>query len=151
MKRRFLKLLARPRPLPHSFLVRAETLGLNGKIAPSKSAIAMGCIGIGSQGGLHLKNRRWEISGIEVVALCDVAGTSNSQSFKDGQDAGASDCFHTGDFREVLARPEVDAVLIALPDHWHALPVILLLAAKTVLHREAVFHDDSGRARHGQR
>ncbi len=98
----------------------------------------MGFIGIGSQGGLHLKNRLGNKQ-IQVVALCDVAGEQLTKAKKTVKDAGGSDCFATQDFREVLARPEVDAVLMALPDHWHALPVILAAQAGKHCYTEKPF------------
>lgn len=139
MKRRsFLKLLATS-AAGASFpsLVRAETLGLNGKIAPS-NRITMGFIGIGAQGGLHLKNRLGNEL-IQVTALCDVDGEQLKKAEQRVKEAGKSACFTTRDFREVLARHDVDAVLMALPDHWHALPVILAAQAGKHCYTEKPF------------
>lgn len=98
----------------------------------------MGFIGLGSQGSLHLKNRLGNKL-IEVVALCDVDGEQLNKAQNTVQAAGGSACFATRDFREILARPEVDSVLTALPDHWHALPVILAAQAGKHCYTEKPF------------
>ena len=139
MKRRsFLKLLASS-AAASSFpsIVRAETLGLNGGTAPS-NRITMGFIGIGSQGGLHLKNRLGNDL-IQVVALCDVDGELLKKAQATVKNAGKSEAFATKDFREILGRADVDSVLMALPDHWHALPVILAAQAGKHCYTEKPF------------
>jgi predicted dehydrogenase len=139
MKRRsFLKLLASSAAVS-SFpsIVRAETLGRNGGIAPS-NRIAMGFIGLGGQGSLHLRNRLGN-EFIQVVALCDVDGEQLRKAEDKVKEAGKPACFVTKDFRELLARPDVDAVLMALPDHWHALPVILAAQAGKDCYTEKPF------------
>jgi len=83
--------------------------------------IVMGCIGTGGQG-------RGDMGGflgfeeIQVVAVCDVAG-QHRQLAKDMVDQryGNQDCKVYGDFREITSRADIDAVLIATPDHWHAI------------------------------
>ncbi|HRJ73584.1 MAG TPA: Gfo/Idh/MocA family oxidoreductase [Terrimicrobiaceae bacterium] len=116
-------------------LVRAETLGGNGGVAAS-NRITMGIIGLGSQGILHLRNNLSNPA-LQIVALCDVdrerlaaARGVMKSGYADrtasGEFSGAQE---TQDFREVLARADVDTVLCALPDHWHALPVILAVQA----------------------
>jgi len=82
--------------------------------APS-SRITMGCIGLGGKGTGNMKGFKG-MSGCEVVAVCDADVKHMGQA---GQAAGlkASSCYT--DFREVLARDDIDAVTIATPDHWH--------------------------------
>jgi len=57
-----------------------------------------------------------------VVAVCDVAARHRAMA-KDMVDRtyGNTDCRAYENFRDVLARPDIDAVLIATPDHWHAI------------------------------
>ena len=85
-----------------------------GADAPS-SRITMGCIGVGGQGTSDMKGFKGQ-SGCEVVAVCDV---DVSHAEKAAQAAGldAKACYK--DFRDVLARGDIDTVLIATPDHWH--------------------------------
>jgi len=84
--------------------------------APSKR-IAMGCIGIRNMGGGHLSSLIGNPE-VQVVALCDV----DAKILADGKkkvEAKYSGVATTNDFRELLARPDIDAVMIATPDHWH--------------------------------
>lgn len=133
MKRRsFLKLLSTG-AVASTFpsIVRAETLGLNGKISPS-NRVNLALIGLGSQGSLHLKNNLGN-DRMQFVALCDVdrerldlGKKVLEEGYADRRESGVfRGVFETQDFREVIARSDVDALLIVLPDHWHALPTIL--------------------------
>lgn len=55
-----------------------------------------------------------------VVALCDVYKPNLDRALEYVNDYyGNKDCFTTADFREIITRPDVDAVVIATPDHWH--------------------------------
>jgi predicted dehydrogenase len=86
---------------------------------PANDRIGFAGIGMGGQG-------RGDLGGflgfpqIQTVAVCDVVGR-HCQMAKEMVDRryGNTDCTMHGDFREVLARPDVDAVLIGTPDHWH--------------------------------
>jgi hypothetical protein len=84
----------------------------------------MGGIGIGNMGrgdqGAFLKR-----GDVQYVAACDVQQRSRDQSKKkiDGHYKN-TDCKTYNDFREMLARPDLDAIHCATPDHWHALIVI---------------------------
>ncbi len=101
-----------------------------GAAAPSER-ITVGCIGVGRMGTGDLREALG-FSQVQVVAVCDV----DSNRVKDAQrrvesrhrDRGAGDsykgCATYGDFRELLAQGDIDAVQIATPDHWHALPAI---------------------------
>jgi predicted dehydrogenase len=83
--------------------------------------IVMGCIGMGGQG-------RGDMGGflgfeeVQVVAVCDAVG-QHRQLAKEAVDQryGNTDCKACGDFREIIGRGDIDAVLIATPDHWHAI------------------------------
>jgi predicted dehydrogenase len=132
MKRRsFLQLLASSSAaVAFPSIVRAETLGLNGKIAPS-NRLALGYIGLGNQGGGHFRSDLHN-SAIQTNALCDLDGDRLSTALQQLQSAYADQttagtykgCFTTGDFHELVARPDIDAVWISVPDHWHAMPFI---------------------------
>jgi hypothetical protein len=124
--------------------IRASALGLNGAVPPSER-ITMGFIGVGTQGGGHLLGGGWTyvIGGftgrpdVQVVAVCDVRRTRRESAvqrvnahYAAGTDSGSSAvCRGYNDFREVLARPDIDAVLIATPAHWHATMTAMAAAA----------------------
>jgi predicted dehydrogenase len=88
----------------------------------------MGAIGLGGQGMHNLRNFL-TCDDLRVLAVCDV-DASHCIGAKDTVDSayGNKDCAAYKDFREILIRDDVDTVLIATPDHWHA--VISIEAAK---------------------
>jgi len=101
--------------LPH--LVPASVLG-QGQPSPN-SRIQVGCIGVGPQGRGVMSNFLSQPD-CRVIALCDVAKRNLdaalqmvSGHYKDQA------CAKHHDYRELLRRSDIDAVLIATPDHWH--------------------------------
>jgi len=95
-----------------------------GADAPS-NRITMGCIGTGGQGTSDMKGFKGK-SDCEIVAVCDVdAEHARKAATTAGLDAKS--CY--GDFRELLARSDIDAVLVATPDHWHVLASIAAVRA----------------------
>lgn len=101
-------------------LIPSTALGLGGKLAPS-DRIVMGCIGVGGQGTNNLRSFLWSKE-VQFVAVCDV-DTNHSDNAKGIIDKinKNSDCRTYGDYREFLEKEKIDAVSIALPDHWHGL------------------------------
>ena len=96
---------------------------LFGASAPSNK-ITLGCIGIGWQGGGNL-NAFLQQDDCQVVAMCDVDEAHLKEAVdKVNARYGNQDCKGYKDFRELLARKDIDAVCISTPDHWHAIPVI---------------------------
>ncbi len=111
------------------YYVPASALGLGGTVSPSER-IVMGGIGMGGRGSYDLG---WMLNEPDVqwVAVCDVQ-KSRRQAAKNTVDTkyGNKDCAVYGDFRQFLAeRPDVDAVLIATGDRWHALAAITAMRA----------------------
>ena len=108
-------------------LIPASALGAGGTVAPS-NRINMGFIGTGRQ--VFYANLPWHLSSEEtqVVAVCDVdswrmekAKTRIEQAYAVKAPGGTyKGCSAYGDFRELLARKDIDAVMISTPDHWHA-------------------------------
>jgi predicted dehydrogenase len=102
--------------------------------APSNQ-ITLGFIGVGAQGNglLHACLPRKDF---KVLAISDVDTTRRNHAKDSVESAYASDnasgaykgCDTYNDFRELLARKDIDAVVIATPDHWHAL--VSVAAAK---------------------
>lgn len=115
-RRQFLKSAA-PLILP------AAVLGRAGAVAPN-SKIRLVCIGVGGQGTSNLRAFLTD-ERVQVVALCDV-DEKHLERAAGLAKLGKADCYR--DFREVLARSDVDAVMNATPDHWHA--VIAVAAAR---------------------
>ncbi|MGA2497163.1 MAG: Gfo/Idh/MocA family oxidoreductase [Tepidisphaeraceae bacterium] len=105
-------LLAIPQFIPSS------ALGKDGAIAPSER-IAVGCIGIGNRGSYDLTCFLGEADA-QVMAVCDVRGVNRDRA-KRTIDAkyGNTDCKTYIDLREILAREDLDAVLIATGPNWH--------------------------------
>ncbi len=101
-------------------IVPASVLGLGGATPPSER-ITVGCIGIRGR-GMH--DLRWIIGNgdVQVVAICDLAKRQRVaiKKFVD-EHYGNTDCKMYRDLREFLpARPDIDAILTATGDRWHA-------------------------------
>jgi hypothetical protein len=110
-------------------LVPASVLGRNGSVPPSER-IVMGGIGLGGRGSYDLG---WMLNEPDVqwVAVCDVVKGRREAAKRivDGKQ-GNQDCAVYGDMRQFLAeRTDVDAVLIATGDRWHALASVLAMRA----------------------
>ena len=116
-------------------IIPASALGRGGALSPSER-ITMGFIGVGGQGGGHLLGGAWTyVAGgyagrkdVQVLAVCDVwrdrrerAATKVNAHYAEAYGKGNyKSCEAYADFRQVLARSDIDAVLIASPAHWHA-------------------------------
>lgn len=121
-------------------VIPASALGLDGYTAPS-NRIALGFVGLGREG--KLKNLKCLMAepDVVVVALCEVLGKRlrgahlAMQTYaRDPATSNFEGCFLTGDWREVVSRPDVDAVIVSTPDHWHALVAVAAAqAGKDVL------------------
>lgn len=124
-RREFLKTTAMVLAMPT--IIPASALGRDGYVAPS-NRITMGAIGIGPRGRLvlraFLKN-----PDAQFVSVCDVQKTNrdSAKAIVD-REYQNTDCHDTPDMIELLARPDIDAVLIATGDRWHA--VASIMAAK---------------------
>lgn len=102
-------------------------LGLYGMSGPASARplgandrIQTGHVGVGGQGtGLlrHVVKRAEETKDVRVVAVCDVYTRRKNQA-KEIAGLSADNAYH--DYRDLLARNDIDAVFIATPDHWHA-------------------------------
>jgi predicted dehydrogenase len=109
------------------YFVPSSCLGKAGNVAPS-SRVVMGCIGAGGQ-GTHNTKAFLNIPAVRMVAVCDInRDRRNKAKSLIDKHYGDKGCATFGDFRELLARDDIDAVLIATQDHWHAL--IATAAAK---------------------
>jgi hypothetical protein len=102
-------------------IVPSTVFGAN---APS-NRIVMGTIGPGGRGSGNM-NAFLGFPEVQMVAVCDVRkdAMQGAKNRVDGK-YGNKDCKMYGDFRELLARDDIDAVNIGTPDHWHAIPSIM--------------------------
>jgi predicted dehydrogenase len=112
-------------------IVPASALGLSGATPPSER-IVMGSIGVGNMGSGHLRGLL-QYDDVRVAAVCDVQETRRQRA-KAVVDAAYGDqsCAVYNDFRELLARGDIDAVLIATGERWH--PLIGMEAARRGKH-----------------
>jgi predicted dehydrogenase len=101
-------------------LIPASVLGKDGAVAPS-NRINLGGIGVGAR-GRDILRAFTGMAGARVLAVCDPYEDRRQQA-KQMVDShsGDSACAMHGDFREIIARKDIDAVFIATQDHWHAI------------------------------
>lgn len=130
-RRRFLATTGAALSLPT--FIPASALGLNGKTAPSERII-MGMVGCGNMGTGNTHSFLG-LKACQVVAACDVdknhlqrlVGVINKKYEN-------QDCKTYHDFRELMARKDIDAVMLAVPDHWHE-----LVAVEAARHKKDIY------------
>jgi hypothetical protein len=94
------------------YFVPGRALGDEGATVPS-AKIVMGCVGIGSMGGGHLRGFSGQ-EDVRVVAVCDLRRKFREKAKQTvDQRYGDTGCTMHQDYRELLARPDIDAVCIA--------------------------------------
>jgi len=115
------------------YVIPSSAWGAAGHAAPS-NRITLGCIGMGKMMGGHVGSflaRRH----VQMLAVCDCESIRRGIQQKRVDDHYAErdgkgsyhGCAAYADFRELAARDDIDAVVIATPDHWHALTAIACL------------------------
>jgi len=100
-------------------------------VPPPSERIALGFVGVGNHGiNVNLKSFLNEADA-QVVALCDVdrtyladAVTTVESHYRTTGAKPPRGLSTTGDWREVVGRDDIDAVVVSTPDHWHVLPSI---------------------------
>ncbi len=109
-------------------LVPASALGKDGAVAPS-DRITLGAIGIGNRGA-YVLNCFLNEPDVRFVAVAEVK-KARREAVKKMADAkyGNDECKTYRDLRELLARPDIDAVLIATGPNWHATAAIMAAEA----------------------
>ncbi len=97
---------------------------LNNSAVPSPDRIGVGVIGVGVR-GTELLQASQKIFGIDIVAGCDLykGHLERALELTDGK------IITTGKYEELLARKDIDAVVLAVPDHWHKKALLDSLAA----------------------
>src|SRR6185437_7048964 len=119
-RRRFLKTaLSAGAAVMAPQIIPSSALGRDGAVAPSER-IVLGGIGIGNRGTYDL-GCFLEQKDVQFVAVCDVKEVRRVAVKKKADDLyGNQSCLMFRDFRELLDRPDIDAVLIATGPNWHA-------------------------------
>ena len=107
------------------YVIPSSVFGRNGRVAPSERLV-MGCIGAGWQGRGGMAGGAYSPkggfisrAGVQVVAVCDV-DTRHRNLARDivNERYDNKDCDAYNDFRDLLARDDIDMVLIAVGDRW---------------------------------
>src|SRR5438094_3839989 len=107
-------------------VISGSSLG-DDKKEPANSRLGLGIIGMGTMARGHLGYFLGQ-KDVQVVAVCDVDTTRREAAKKTVEDRYGKDkkdgqykgCDAYNDFRDIIKRSDIDAVLIATPDHWHA-------------------------------
>jgi hypothetical protein len=108
-------------------IVSARALGLEAGTSAASERITLGVIGIGSR-CRYVLGSMLTLPDVQCVAIADVQASRRDAGKKMVDEKyGTSDCMLYRDFRELLARDDIDAVLIATGDRWHA-PVSMMAA-----------------------
>ena len=110
-------------------IVPGSVLGAGSNTPPSER-ITIGFIGTGKMAHDYHLSTLSGFKDVQCLAVCDVDATRRTHAkkyledryAKDGRAAKGIDA--GDDFREIIARKDIDAVVIATPDHWHAIPII---------------------------
>lgn len=117
------------------YFIPSSVLGHNGAVAPG-SRITIGCIGVGGMGTANLKSFLTKPNA-QVLAVCDV-DTEHRNRARDlvNEAYGNTDCAAYNDFRELLERKDIDAVMIATPDQWHGIMGVAAARARKDIYAE---------------
>lgn len=145
-RRHFLTATAATLALPT--LIPASAFAQQTRPAPS-GRIVMGIVGCGGMGNSNLDSFLG-MPDVQVVAACDVDKKHLEETVnKINNHYKNKDCKGYGDYRELIARTDIDAVLQATPDHWHALVSVAALnsgkdvygekpLARTIVEQQAI-------------
>ena len=106
------------------YIIPSSALGKDGSVAPS-NRLVHGCIGVGSRGSGDMRGFLGR-NDVQIVAVCDVDKDrlDKARQTVDGK-YGNGDCATYHDFRDLIARSDIDTLSLAMPDHWHSIPAIM--------------------------
>ena len=117
-------------------IVPSSVLGRDGRVAPSER-ITLGIIGVGDHGVNRNLKRFLPEPDVQVVAVCDVDSERRQKAKAITEEHYGSQtasgtyrgCASYNDFRELIDRKDIDAVMNATPDHWHVIPSVMAARA----------------------
>lgn len=140
-RRQFLTRSAAASAVAAPFLLPSRVWSAAGDASPN-NRLTLGFIGVGKQ-GRHLLQSFLPHSNVQIVAVNDVDTTRRmhhkklvDEFYTTKQDQDFKGCAEYKDFREIINRKDIDAVVIATPDHWHAYPVVMAANAKKDIYCE---------------
>ena len=133
-RRQFLKKIAfTSTAIASPSIITSSALG-NSKIPPASDRITLGHIGVGGRGSSLLQSFL-QLDDAQSISVCDpfqnrrreCAGQIEAHYAEKFSKSSYKGCAAYNDFRDLLARDDIDAVVIATPDHWHV-PIALAAA-----------------------
>src|SRR5207247_8641051 len=92
------------------------------RAAPPSERITVGFIGTGKMAHDYHLSTLSGFKDVQCLAVCDVDTTRRLHETKYIEDRSSKGIDAYNDFHEIIARKDIDAVVIATPDHWHAVP-----------------------------
>ena len=118
-RREFLKTIAKGTAIGMAAPYVLNSYALGGAVPPPSDRIRLGFIGINWMGGDHLTDMvgNQALRGAQVVAVCDC----DEHHLAKAKSKVGANCKAYKDFRDLLDDQDVEAVLVAVPDHWHAI------------------------------
>jgi hypothetical protein len=115
-------------PTSRRFFLGAATAAAASRVWGANDKINVALVGLGGRGTNHL-DAYSKISGARIAALCDVNQAAREVAQARLQKNGGAKAKEYEDMRQAFADPEVEAVSIATPNHWHALATIWAMKA----------------------
>ena len=110
------------------------------RVMGANERISIGIIGCGSRGiGAHMAgvHPHSKSQNVEITAVCDPWPMQLKKGKKRADDFyGNKDCATYTDFRDMMARDDIDAISNATPDHWHCLVTLAAVRAGKHVHHE---------------
>ncbi len=124
------------------FLGAATTAALPRKAVAASDVVRIGMIGIGGRGNALMSQEVKRVPNARITHLCDVDQSRLEKAQAAADKLGYGKVRGSEDMRRLLEDKEVDAVVIATPDHWHAPAAILACAAgKDVYVEKPISHN----------
>ncbi len=123
--------VAARRPSTKTVILNREPHPYEGKSFAANDTVRLGVIGCGIIGFINVDSAL-KVPGVELAAVCDLYDGRLTRA----RELIGEDLITTRDYREVLARDDIDVVLVATPDHWHDVICIDAMAAGKAVYCE---------------